>query len=382
MPLRKLKSTAKANKGIYEYYKASDVNKVTDGYFFSYTAEDGKTTKVKAKSDNLNDVRIERAQKIADVKAGKEDEDSKADSKVDDFITVYIDNREKQANSIKDKQKYFNHISPLLGKKLISKISVEDIQKLRKKLVGKNLSESTIANVLIILKAMLNYAEAIDMKTQRPFNKKVNNQTVLKVKKKRSTRVRVLTDKELEELFKLAEKKDSRLFFMMNMLYYTLQRPKSILSLKCWDVNLDMNRISLESIKGQQERYIPISKKLKPLLEEWLQDKEPSEPLINLSYGRLSTLSRGIFEPLNKKFYYKKSLSAEALKKAKDEAMKEFRHEWASFYSLRHTSATNVYQKNQDIKLVKELLGHSDLKMTEIYAKIGDSQMQGGVDAL
>ena len=381
MPLRKVRGKATKNKGIYEYFLKSDPNKATCGYYFSYTAEDGKSTRIKADAKTLPEVISERAAKIAAVKAGKKLSKVKEDLTLDTLIKDYIASRVKKANAVKDEQKYFNHVSPVLGSKMVSEVSVDDIKKLRIKLFDKGLSDATVANILIVLKAMLNHAEALEMTTQRPFSKKVNNQAVIKVKKQRSTRVRVLTDQEMKDLFKSAEKRDSRLFFMFNMLYYTLQRPQSILSLKCADIDLENSRISLGEIKGQKARFIPISKKLKPMLQEWIKDKEQYEPVVDLSYSRMSTLAQEIFAPLNDDLYSHRG-SKETVQAAKVAAYKEQRHKWASMYSFRHTSATNVYRANHDIKLVKELLGHSDFAMTEIYAKISDAQMQGGVDAL
>ncbi len=63
MPLRKVTTNPKKNKGIYEYYRKADVNKVTEAYYYSYTGTDNKTKKVKADSMDLVKVRAERAAK-------------------------------------------------------------------------------------------------------------------------------------------------------------------------------------------------------------------------------------------------------------------------------------------------------------------------------
>jgi len=385
LPLRKVKGTAKANIGIYEYYLNSDDNKKTEAYYYSYTGADGKSTKVKANSKDLNEVRVERASRIAQVKAEKPMEHKAVDQVLDVFVDDYIESREKKANAVKDRQKYFNHISPLMGHKLMSEVSINDVKKLRAKLQEKNLSDATIANILIVLKAMFNHADALDMKTQRPFLKKdANQKSIIKVKKKRSEKMKILSDKELDELFSLAKKKDKRLFFMLKMLFYTAQRPDSILSLKVNDINLEGNQIALEKIKGQSERYIPISAKLKPFIVEWIEQegKETTDKLVGLSYSRMSALAQEVFAPLNEKYYKKKSMKKADLVEARHKAFREHRSDWASMYSLRHTAATKILSNTGNIKLAKEILGHSDLAMTEIYAKISTEQMQGGVDAI
>lgn len=46
---------------------------------------------------------------------------------------------------------------------------------------------------------------------------------------------------------------------------------------------------------------------------------------------------------------------------------------------MRHTFASWLVEKGIDIYLVKDLLGHSDLKITERYAHIGENQLKQAV---
>ena len=48
----------------------------------------------------------------------------------------------------------------------------------------------------------------------------------------------------------------------------------------------------------------------------------------------------------------------------------------------RHTFATNLITEGVDIYVVKELLGHQDLKITQIYAKVVDSKKAEAIKKL
>lgn len=53
-----------------------------------------------------------------------------------------------------------------------------------------------------------------------------------------------------------------------------------------------------------------------------------------------------------------------------------------STHKLRHTAATLMYQHGQvDIRVLKDILGHSNLGTTQIYTHVSDSQIKNAVDA-
>ena len=52
------------------------------------------------------------------------------------------------------------------------------------------------------------------------------------------------------------------------------------------------------------------------------------------------------------------------------------------FHSLRHTFASWLVQKGVSIYQVSKLLGHSDIKTTQIYAHLRNEDLQGAVDLL
>ncbi len=52
------------------------------------------------------------------------------------------------------------------------------------------------------------------------------------------------------------------------------------------------------------------------------------------------------------------------------------------FHDLRHTFATNFVMKGGSILSLKEILGHSDLKMTMRYAHLAPDYLEGEIERL
>lgn len=358
MPLRRVTGRAKKNKGIYEYFRAADTDKALVSYYYSFTDATGKTLKVNANTKKLQDAINLKAEAELRVKQEKElsaTDGQKQDYTLDQFAEIYFSSREKRANLTKDSQRYKNHISGTFGKKLISDITTDQIKRFRNDL---DLAESSITNVMILFQSIMNYADLTEHRTRRPFRG-------IKVSKKRDGRKRILSNREIDRLMKAAQKLDDRLYMMLLMLLYTAQRPKSILSLKVSDIDLHKREIGLEEIKGQEARFIPIADKLYDPLAQWIEAKDPGESLIGIGYDRMVELTGEVFKPFNKDLDYKTD-----------------RHKWASMYSMRHTAATRILKNTGNIKLAKEILGHSDLKMTEIYAQLANEEKKAGVNAI
>ena len=52
------------------------------------------------------------------------------------------------------------------------------------------------------------------------------------------------------------------------------------------------------------------------------------------------------------------------------------------FHSLRHSFASNLVQKGVSLYVVKELLGHEDIKTTQIYSHLQKENLMDAVNLL
>lgn len=143
----------------------------------------------------------------------------------------------------------------------------------------------------------------------------------------------------------------NKLLFML--ITTTGIRTTELLNIKNSNVDLKNLRIYLEFTKTNYPRFIYIKKELIPLFNKVMSNKTY---LFNDDFGNQMTDNalRCFFKRL------KKELNIDVL----------------SPHKLRHYYATSLYNKSLDIYLVSKLLGHTNIKTTEIYLDINDKNNQ------
>ena len=149
---------------------------------------------------------------------------------------------------------------------------------------------------------------------------------------------------------------------MLELLYATGIRVTELINLKAEDVNIDLGYIVCR--ESGRERIVPFGNKAKDALKEymtnWRKDmlKDPS-----LSY--LFVNCHG--EPMSRQGFWK------LLKKYGDKAGIESE---ITPHTLRHSFAAHLVSNGADLKSVQEMLGHSVLSTTQIYADFGGKRIK------
>jgi len=142
---------------------------------------------------------------------------------------------------------------------------------------------------------------------------------------------------------------------ILELLYSSALRRKELINLDIDHVNLRDRTVTVLKGKGQKDRFIPMTKKAKEALIEYL---EKARPLYNRN-------------PNNKALFlgeWGRRLSAYMIN--------EIVHEYAGFnmkisaHSIRHATATHMLKRGANIIYLQQLLGHSSPKTTQIYTKL------------
>ncbi|MFH1298421.1 MAG: site-specific tyrosine recombinase/integron integrase [Patescibacteria group bacterium] len=138
---------------------------------------------------------------------------------------------------------------------------------------------------------------------------------------------------------------------MISLAYGSGLRVSEITALKIKDINLIDLFIHVRLGKGGRDRITIIPQKIVRDLWPFISGKDKDAYVFESERGgRLS--SRTVQKTFNK-----------ALKKVGID--KEL-----SFHSLRHSFATHLLENGTDIRYVQSLLGHSDIKTTQIYTHV------------
>lgn len=132
------------------------------------------------------------------------------------------------------------------------------------------------------------------------------------------------------------------------------------------DVDFNRKLIHVRAGKGKKDRIVPLPEILVKQLDVYLKQYLPKEYLFE-------GLKNQQYSPRSVQKIFKQALARTDIQKN------------ASVHSLRHTFATHALEDGIDIRLVQEILGHSNIKTTEIYTHITNAtilNIQSPIDKL
>ncbi|MCS7249760.1 MAG: site-specific tyrosine recombinase XerD [candidate division WOR-3 bacterium] len=258
---------------------------------------------------------------------------------------------------LKDTTEFLNWL-----KKDFTDISEEDIKGFIHYLIIKKRSSSTVARKISSLKSFFYFLNKEGIISKNPLEEI----ELPKVKRRLPT---VLTISEVEKLLNATEyKKDKesiRTKAMFELLYATGIRISELLNLKVNDLNLEEGFIRVMG-KRNKERIVPIGEPAILAIKEYLNivrptllnKKEISTPYLFLNQRGKKLTRMGFWKILKK---YVKLAGIE--KKVTP-------------HTFRHTFATHLLEGGANLRIVQELLGHSNISTTQIYTKLNKEYLK------
>lgn len=167
---------------------------------------------------------------------------------------------------------------------------------------------------------------------------------------KRSQKIPVVLSRaEIKMLLDAIENKKHRL--MIALAYGAGFRVSEVTNLKVKDVQIEELTVHIKGAKGNKDRITVFPEILKPDLVTFMASYDGNDYVFGNSRGGKITerTAQKIFE---------KALAKTQIKKE------------ATFHSLRHSFATHLLENGVDVRYVQELLGHQNIRTTQLYTKV------------
>lgn len=149
---------------------------------------------------------------------------------------------------------------------------------------------------------------------------------------------------------------------VMELLYSCGLRVSELVNLKLNDIDMASKYVRCFG-KGSKERIIPFGAKALEAIKNYLPERELTLKKYNLNSKRFLVLENGRF--INRQDVY--NLIHQRGKLI---------HKNISPHTLRHSFATHLLENGADLRVVQELLGHSDVSTTQLYTHISKKRLK------
>ena len=227
------------------------------------------------------------------------------------------------------------------------------------KLVGDGVSNRTINRKISSLRTYYKFLLKIGDIEVSPLVK----HKVLKTAKKLQV---PFSEKEIEDVLEILKEEDSflglRNKLIVELFYSTGMRRGELVNLKLNDISDSQKTIKVLG-KRNKERIIPLLPSALNTIASYIDYRKSLSSIKDVHYLLLTEKGAKVYETLVYRVinnYFSKA--SEKVKK--------------SPHILRHSFASHLLNEGADIKSVKELLGHSSLASTQIYANNSISKLQ------
>jgi len=163
----------------------------------------------------------------------------------------------------------------------------------------------------------------------------------------------VLTKAEIVRLLEATQNLKHQL--LLSLMYGSGLRVSEAVSLKIAQLDCLGRKILVKSGKGAKDRLTLLSKKSIDLLNRYWPLLPGNQTYLFAGVGHQGHLTSRSAEKI-----FKQALNRAGIKKS------------AGCHSLRHSFATHLLEKGTELNVIQKLLGHENIKTTQIYARVSD----------
>lgn len=280
---------------------------------------------------------------------------------IEQFVTYLHNVKKTSANTELSYRRDLKKVILFLNSKGLTEwvnVKKEDLEEYVASMKEQHFATATVSRNIASIKAFFHY-----LCQENLIEKDISES--LKAPKIEKKMPEILTT---EEVVKLLEQpsgdspKEIRDKAMLELLYATGIRVTELITLKISEVNLPMSFIVCKD--AHKERAIPFGMAAKNALikymtearEQMVEDKSSDILFANCSG---SPMSRQGFWKLIKYYSKKAGITADITP-----------------HTLRHSFAAHLVENGADLRSVQEMLGHSDISTTQIYANMNHNRIR------
>lgn len=131
-------------------------------------------------------------------------------------------------------------------------------------------------------------------------------------------------------------------------------RRKELSNLEARDIHADF--LTVVNGKGKKDRIVPLTPTIAKKLHDFTIGMKPNEKIFKLNPTSLGMKIKDL---------------------AKRAGLEDFH-----CHSLRHKLATDLLEKEADLRVVQQLMGHESLNTTQVYLTVTDKRLRDAVNLL
>jgi site-specific recombinase XerD len=173
--------------------------------------------------------------------------------------------------------------------------------------------------------------------------------------KKKSLLPKVISKSDIAKIFDHTD--NPKHLLMLKLCYGMGLRVSEIANLKITNIDSKRMLVHIEAAKGKKDRYVTLPSSILDDLRSYYKTYRPKNYLFEGQLGAQCAIRsvQAVFKI--------------AMRKAKI-------NKAVGIHGLRHSYATHLLECGTDMIFIQKLLGHGDIKTTEIYARVSNRHLQ------
>ena len=172
-----------------------------------------------------------------------------------------------------------------------------------------------------------------------------------------------LTVNEMEQFLNVIDK--PIIYSACSTICYSGLRISELCQMKLKEVSFTRNQIHVVCGKGKKDRIIPLNRELKDILESYINHDRNPDSIYLFSSATSGRLSQQYLNQMIHIYAKKAGVNPKI-----------------SAHCLRHSFASALVAKGAPITSIQRLLGHTDLKTTNIYMHVDQKDLARSIDLL